>query len=201
MIRRTMVLLVFLLFFIPNQKRGFKMGHLKLFSDSFNANREIPMRYTCQGENISPELHWNGVPVGTKSFVLIVEDPDAPDPAHPRMTWVHWVLYNIPDTVSRLPEGISDLPQGTLEGINDWGRKGYGGPCPPIGRHRYFFKLYALNSTLKELAKPTKEKLVSEMKGKIIEEADLIGLYKKKNKKSEVKNGRLWKGYRKNFSP
>src|SRR3990167_11476095 len=116
---------------------------LTLSSSDFAPAAPIPRRHTCEGEDLSPQLAWSGAPQGTKSLALIVDDPDAPDPAAPKMIWVHWVLYNLPPTVNGLPEGASALPSGTLQGLNDWRRTGYGGPCQPIGRHRYFHKLYA----------------------------------------------------------
>ena len=118
---------------------------LKIESTAFAADGEIPVRYTGEGEDLSPPLSWSGVPSSTKSLVLLVDDPDAPDPAAPKMVWVHWVLYNIPPSVTGLSEGVKSLPVGTGEGLNDWKRTGYGGPLPPIGRHRYFHKLYALD--------------------------------------------------------
>jgi Raf kinase inhibitor-like YbhB/YbcL family protein len=153
-----------------------------LTSPAFPPNGEIPGKYTCEGDDVSPPLAWSGVPPGTKSFALIVDDPDAPDPAAPRMTWVHWVLFNLPATVSALPEAIrlEALPSGTAEGLNDWKRTGYGGPCPPIGRHRYFFKLHALDTELSGLRTPTKADLERAMEGHIRGKADLIGTYQKK---------------------
>jgi Raf kinase inhibitor-like YbhB/YbcL family protein len=155
---------------------------MRLTSLSFANQKSMAKELTCDGENISPALEWSGVPKGTKSFVLIVDDPDAPDPNNPRIIWVHWVLYNIPATVTSLPEGLKDkdLPDGTLQGLNDWKRTGYGGPCPPIGQHRYFFKLYALNIILSDLKHPTTAKLKSAMKGHILDTAELIGLYQRK---------------------
>ena len=152
-----------------------------LTSESFLQNGEIPIRYTCDGQDISPQLSWTEVPAGTKSFVLIVDDPDAPDPAEPKMTWVHWVLYNIPPSISSLPEGIAfeSLPPGTLEGLNDWKRTGYGGPCPPIGTHRYFHKIYAIDTMLPDLKYPTKATLEEAMQGHIIEHFDLMGRYRR----------------------
>jgi Raf kinase inhibitor-like YbhB/YbcL family protein len=154
---------------------------LTLTSSAFSANGTIPRRYTCQGADISVPLEWNGVPAGTKSLILIVDDPDAPDPRAPRMTWVHWVLYNLPASATGLKEGIkpSELPKGTLEGFNDWKRTGYGGPCPPIGRHRYFHKLYALDTVLSAMESPTKADLEQAMKGHVLEKAELIGTYQK----------------------
>jgi len=156
---------------------------LTLTSTSFAHNDMIPSRFTCDGQNISPALNWSGIPEGTKSLVLIADDPDAPDPAAPKMTWVHWVLYNIPPSSAGLIEGIAekDLPQGTLQGINDWKRTGYGGPCPPIGTHRYFHKLYALDAVLPDLKHPTKAALELAMKGHVLGQAELIGHYQRQH--------------------
>ena len=153
-----------------------------LTSPSFENHGDIPKKYTCDGEDISPALTWSNIPAGTKSFVLIIDDPDAPDPANPKMTWVHWVLYNIPADITALSEGIkkNDLPEGTLEGLNDWGRTGYGGPCPPIGKHRYFHKLYALDTVLPDLNKPTKAVLEKSTEGHVLSKVELIGLYQRK---------------------
>ncbi|MFH0343284.1 MAG: YbhB/YbcL family Raf kinase inhibitor-like protein [Chromatiales bacterium] len=155
--------------------------NLTIASQAFAHNGEIPPRFTCDGADRSPPLRWSGLPEGTKSLVLIVDDPDAPDPAAPKITWVHWVLYNLPPTATSLPEGVAAnvLPEGTLEGLNDWKRTGYGGPCPPIGRHRYFHKLYALDVTLRDLGKPTKAQLEQAMTGHVLTQAELIGTYQK----------------------
>ncbi len=155
---------------------------LTLQSSAFEHGGAIPSRYTCQGEDISPPLTWAGVPESARSLVLIVDDPDAPDPKAPKMTWVHWLLYNIPPNVSGLPEnvGSANLPPGTREGLNDWKRTGYGGPCPPIGRHRYFHKLYALDTVLEGLNTPTKSQLEAAMKGHIISQTELVGTYQKR---------------------
>jgi len=155
---------------------------LTITSTAFAPNGSIPSLYTCEGKDISPPLAWTGAPAGTKSFVLIVDDPDAPDPAAPKMTWVHWVLYNIAAAPGGLPEAVSStaLPASTREGVNDWGRTGYGGPCPPIGRHRYFHKLYALDTVLPELKHPDKAVLEKAMAGHILAEAQLIGTYQKR---------------------
>ena len=152
---------------------------MTLTSGSFTHNGAIPRRYTCDGEDISPPLMWSGLPAGTKSLALIVDDPDAPDPAAPKLTWVHWILYNIPPSTTGLSEAISakNLPAGTLQGLNDWKRAGYGGPCPPIGRHRYFHKLYALDSVIPDLGSPTKAALEKAMQGHILGRAELIGTY------------------------
>ena len=154
---------------------------LTLKSSAFPHNGAIPALYTCQGKDVSVPLAWSGMPAGAKSLVLIVDDPDAPDPKAPRMTWVHWVLYNLPPSATGLKEGIKpgELPKGTLEGLNDWKRNGYGGPCPPIGRHRYFHKLYALDTVLPDLKRPTKAKLEKAMQGHILEKFELIGTYQK----------------------
>jgi len=150
-------------------------------SPAFADGGTIPSRYTCQGADVSPPLAWSGVPVAAQSLVLIVDDPDAPDPAAPKMTWVHWLLYNLPPTLDGLPEGIAaaTLPVGTLEGMNDWRRLGYGGPCPPIGRHRYFHKLYALAAPLPDLHQPTKAELEQAMSGHVLAVAELVGTYLK----------------------
>ena len=154
---------------------------LTITSPAFSFNVEIPTRYTCDDEDISPPLVWSNVPPGTQSLVLIVDDPDAPDPGAPKMTWVHWLLYNLPPDTTGLAEqiGDQDLPPGTGQGLNDWQRTGYGGPCPPIGSHRYFHKLYALDTVLPDLGKPDKPRLEEAIKGHILESAELIGHYKK----------------------
>ena len=154
---------------------------LTLTSTSFSHNDEIPARHTCDGRDISPELSWTKIPDGTKSLVLIVDDPDAPDPAAPKMTWVHWMLYNIPSDASGLPEGVGakELPPGTLQGLNDWQRTGYGGPCPPVGSHRYFHKLYALDTVLPNLKHPTKVILEKAMEGHVIAHVELVGRYQR----------------------
>lgn len=155
---------------------------LRLRSMAFDTNSAIPVRYTCDGENFSPPISWSGAPSGTNSFVLIVDDPDAPDPAAPQRTWVHWVLYNIPAPTSDLPENVTyaQLPNGTREGLNDWQRTGYGGPCPPIGCHRYFHKLYALDTFLREMRNPNKAQIEIAMRGHVLDHAELIGLYHRK---------------------
>lgn len=109
-------------------------------STAFEPGEPIPARYTCDGDDNSPPFSWSGLPVGTASLALIVDDPNAPDPVDSKMTWVHWVLYNTPPDAARLLEGVANrnLPAGTMSALNDWKRPGYGGPCPPIGEHRYF---------------------------------------------------------------
>jgi len=152
---------------------------LTLTSSAFSAGDEIPAEYTCDGKNISPELKWTDIPKGTRSLALIIDDPDAPDPLAPKMTWVHWVLYNIPTSTTHLSEAVSDneLPEGTQQGINDWKRTGYDGPCPPIARHRYFHKLFALDTVIEDLDKPTKAQLEAAMQGHILAQAELKGTY------------------------
>ena len=154
---------------------------MKIASAAFEHGASIPKRYTCEGEDLSPPLQWSGVPAGARSLALIVDDPDAPDPAAPKMTWVHWVLYNLPPATTHLDPGVapSTLPVGTLQGRNDWKRTGYGGPCPPIGRHRYFHKLYALDAMLPDLKQPTKDQLLKAMDGHVLAQGELIGTYQK----------------------
>ena len=152
---------------------------LTLSSSAFADHGKIPMVHTCDGADTPPPLEWRGVPDGAKSLALIVDDPDAPDPAAPKRTWVHWILFDIPPAAGGLPEGGRPLPEGTREGLNDWTRTGYGGPCPPIGRHRYFFKLYALDTSLSALGRPTKADLERAMQGYVIGRAELIGTYQK----------------------
>lgn len=154
---------------------------MKILSPSFMHEREIPARHTCDGLNTSPPILWTDMPPGTKSLALIVDDPDAPDPSAPKMTWVHWLLYNIPVSATGLTEGVAanQLPAVTLQGVNDWHSTGYGGPCPPIGRHRYFFKLYALDCVLPDLKKPTKAALEKAMQGHVLDQASLLGLYQR----------------------
>lgn len=155
-----------------------------LQSSAFTHQGNIPTKYTCEGGDISPALSWSAAPEGTKSFVLIVDDPDAPDPAAPKMTYVHWVLYNIPATAKALPEAVTPdrLPEGTAQGFNGWKRQGYGGPCPPIGKHRYFFKLYALDVTLPLMDAPGKEEVEKAMQGHILGKAELMGVYELQKK-------------------
>lgn len=154
---------------------------LSITTSAFEHGSTIPTKYTCEGKDIAPPLRWSDVPDTARSLVLIVDDPDAPDPKAPRMTWVHWVLYNIPPDVSELAEGMTSkmLPAGTLEGLNDWKRTGYGGPCPPIGRHRYFHKLYALDKVLPDMHMPTKSQVEAAMQGHVIAQVQLLGTYQK----------------------
>jgi Raf kinase inhibitor-like YbhB/YbcL family protein len=157
---------------------------MEISSPSFTKQTSIPAKYTCEGADTSPPLAWRDVPPSAKSLALIVDDPDAPDPAAPRMTWVHWVVYNLPPQSTALPESASgkSLPQGAKEGLNDWKKPRYGGPCPPIGRHRYFFKLYALDIVLPDLGRPTKADLEKAMQGHVVGSAELVGTYEKAKK-------------------
>jgi Raf kinase inhibitor-like YbhB/YbcL family protein len=154
---------------------------LKITSSAFQQGGSIPSLYTCEGRDISPPLAWSGAPPGTKSFALIVDDPDAPDPAKPQRVYVHWVVYNLPASTTALPENASKkgTPTGAAQGKNDWGKLEYGGPCPPIGRHRYFFKLYALDTELTGLSSPTKADLEGAMKARVVDSGELIGTYQK----------------------
>ncbi len=154
---------------------------LTITSPAFFHNDDIPAEFTCDGLDVSPPLEWSGVPATAKSLALIVEDPDAPDPAAPKMIWVHWLLYNLPPAAASFDQGIAshDLPPGTKEGSNNWKQTTYGGPCPPIGRHRYFFKLYALDMVLPDLDEPSREELIRRMEGHVVAEAQLVGLYQR----------------------
>jgi len=179
---RPATLSLFLLVCATTTSSAAKESTMHLSSPAFAANAEIPAKFTCQGGDHSPPLAWADLPAGTKSLALIVDDPDAPDPAAPRMTWVHWLLYNLPPQTTGLAEAVasSALPKGTREGVNDWKRTGYGGPCPPIGKHRYFFKLYALDTVLPDLSKPSKPALEKAMHGHVLAHADVMGVYQKK---------------------
>lgn len=152
-----------------------------LTSAAFAAHGSIPSKHTCEGPDISPPLQWSGAPNDTKTYVLIMDDPDAPDPAKPQRVYVHWVIYNIPASVTRLAENAAQtgLPSGAMHGTNDWGKQTYGGPCPPIGRHRYFFKLYALDTELTGLENPTKAELEKAMEEHLVHNAEVIGTYQK----------------------
>jgi len=154
---------------------------MKLKSAAFAHGDAIPSRHTCEGDDTAPPLSWSDPPAGTRSFALIVDDPDAPDPAAPKMTWVHWVVYNLPAGATGLAEG-GRLPDGAHSGLNDWRRTGWGGPCPPIGRHRYFFKLYALDALLPEVKSPTKATIEQSMQGHVLAQAELVGTYQKQRR-------------------
>ncbi len=153
-------------------------GSLELTSTAFTEGGTIPAKFTCQGENVSPPLAWGDPPDGTKSFALVVDDPDAPDPKAPKQTFVHWVLYDMPTDTRALPEGTKG-PQGARAGKNDFGKTTYGGPCPPVGRHRYFFKVYALDTVLQDIGEPTAADLMKKMNGHILARGQLMGVYEK----------------------
>ena len=157
---------------------------IQITSPAFQPGGSIPSKYTCEGQDNSPPLAWSGAPANTKSFALIVDDPDAPDPAKPQRVYVHWVVYNLPVTTTSLPQNASKkgVPKGGVQGKNDWGKAEYGGPCPPIGRHRYFFKLYALDTELAGLSSPTKADIERAMKGHMVDSGELIGTYQKSGK-------------------
>lgn len=154
---------------------------LTLTSTAFTHEGPIPPRHTCDAEDISPALRWTDLPEGTASIALIVDDPDAPDPDAPKMTWVHWVLYNLEPSVTGLDEGASpnDLPSGARGGTTDYGHTEWRGPCPPIGRHRYFFKLFALDTALADLGEPSSQELQAAMEGHVIEATELMGTYQR----------------------
>ncbi len=158
------------------------MSSLRLTSTAFRQGEAIPPEHTCEGDDHSPPLAWEGVPDGCRSLALIVDDPDAPDPKAPRMTWVHWILYNLPAGPGTLPAGVppNRLPPGTREGVTDFKRIGWGGPCPPIGQHRYFFRLYALDTELAGLGHPTRARLDKAMAGHVLAQAELMGTYRKR---------------------
>ena len=154
---------------------------LKVTSSAFQQGGSIPSQYTCEGKDISPPLAWSGTPSSAKSIAMIVDDPDAPNPAKPQRVYVHWVVYNIPAATASLSENASKsgMPKGAVQGKNDWGKAEYGGPCPPIGRHRYFFKVYALDSELTGLSGATKADVERAMKGHIVDQGELMGTYQK----------------------
>jgi len=154
---------------------------MKLGSNAFAHGGEIPRRYTCDGDDVAPPLAWSGVPKGAQSLALVVDDPDAPDPRAPKMTWVHWVVVDLPPDATGLPEGGA-LPAGARAGRNDWKNAAWGGPCPPVGRHRYFFKLYALDTRLAAPAHPTKAELERAMRGHVLASAELVGTYEKQKR-------------------
>lgn len=157
-----------------------ELSVMHLQSTAFGPGEEIPAVHTCQGANLSPPLTWSNLPAGTKSLVLIIDDPDAPDPAAPKLTWVHWVLYDIPPETTGLAQALNTLPPGTRQGTNSWGRTGYGGPCPPIGRHRYFHKLFALDTLLGDLGDPTVDALMAATGAHVLGQVELVGTYKKR---------------------
>ncbi len=157
---------------------------LTIRSPAFQDGGEIPRVHTCEGDDRSPPLAFSGAPAGAKSLALVVDDPDAPDPRAPRMVFVHWVLHDLPPDTAGLPEGVreKDLPPGTRACRTDYRKTAWGGPCPPVGRHRYFFKLYALDAVLGPLQDSSKAGLLAAMKGHVLEEAQLMGTYQKKQR-------------------
>lgn len=150
---------------------------MRITSPAFSHNGSMPARFTCQGDDLSPPLEIGGVPESAAALVLLVDDPDAPDPAAPRMVWDHWVVWNIPPATTAIAEGSA--PPGAVQGVNSWKRNDYGGPCPPIGTHRYFFKLYALDAPLALSSSAMKADVEAAMQGHILAAAELIGLYGK----------------------
>ena len=167
--------LAFFLIFLIGVAKGGDSGAIKISSAAFEDGGKIPVRYTCDGNNVSPPLRWSGVPNGTKSLALICDDPDAP-----MGTWVHWVLFNIPVEVTELPESVPCRPtllNGAVHGINDFGNYGYGGPCPPKGTHRYYFKIYALDTRVNLKAGATKAQLLHAIEGHILAKGELVGKY------------------------
>src|SRR3990167_2166549 len=171
---QVICIILFLAFSISAFSEKLPGGQMKIISDAFENGKIIPSKYTCDASDISPSLSWDGTPANTKSFVLIVDDPDAP-----HGTWDHWILFNIPSSVHQLPENISTLPEGTREGKNSWDKTGYGGPCPPSGVHRYFFKLYALDNVLTLKNGATKTEIMDAMKNNVIAESNLLGKYER----------------------
>lgn len=150
---------------------------MQITSPAFMEGSMIPSKYSCDGQDISPALEWKDIPVATKSFALISDDPDAP-----MGTWVHWVVYNIPSNITSLSENVKpekDFKNGMRQGNNSWPKIGYGGPCPPSGTHRYFFRLYALDLMLDLKSGATKAQLLQAMKGHVLVEAQLTGKYKR----------------------
>ncbi|MCK6505163.1 YbhB/YbcL family Raf kinase inhibitor-like protein [Myxococcota bacterium] len=175
---KTLALLLLLLA-TPPASAGPEPAVLTLSSVAFEPGTEIPREHTCQGADHSPPLAWSDLPAGTQSLVLIVDDPDAPDPKAPKMTWVHWVLYDLPPSATGLTAAVRELPTGTRQGRNSWKRQGYGGPCPPIGRHRYFHKLYALDVKLGDLGEPDAATVMAAAQGHILGQVELVGTYQK----------------------
>ena len=153
---------------------------LTLTSSAFKPGDKIPSKYTCEGADVSPPLAFAGVPEGTRSLALILDDPDAPDPKAPKRVWAHWLVYNLPPDSQGLPEDASrtGLPKGAVTGLSDRQQASHHGPCPPIGRHRYFHKLYALDTTLPPKAL-SKAELEAEIKGHILAQAELMATYQK----------------------
>ena len=167
-------MLLFLICTVYAEQKPMETKKMNLISSAFKAGELIPKQYTCDDSDLSPPLQWNNVPLNTKSFVLIVDDPDAP-----MGNWDHWLLFNISATTNVLKENISELPIGTKIGKNSWGNMAYGGPCPPSNIHRYFFKLYALDTTLSLESGATKDQIIQAAQGHILAQAELIGRYER----------------------
>ena len=155
---------------------------MRIAATDFGDGGAMPAQFTCEGKDLAPALQWRDIPTGARSLVLIVDDPDAPDPAAPKLTWVHEVVVGLPPTSTGLAEGHA-LPAGARFGLNDWKKAAWGGPCPPIGRHRYFFKLYALDNAPKLPPQPTKPEVLAAMAGHVLAEAQWMGTYKKQRQK------------------
>jgi len=180
MMKKNMIWMLTLLCFVLVEGAYhdvFSEGGIKMqiLSSAFTEGSMIPVKYTCDGQDISPPLEWKDAPAGTKTFALIGDDPDAPSG-----NWVHWVAYNIPAGVTKLGENVQrekEFANGMRQGSNDWLKIGYGGPCPPGGTHRYYFKLYALDAALEAKPGATKAQIVNAMKGRILAEAKLMGKY------------------------
>lgn len=153
---------------------GADVGSIKVTSTAFGDGAMIPKKYTCDAQNISPQIAWTGVPAGAKSIALICDDPDAPVG-----DWVHWVVYNMPVSTKELAEGVQSLPAGSKSGTNDFRKPGYGGPCPPSGVHRYYFKIFALDAALPLAEGATKAQLLKAMDGHIVAQGELMGKYKR----------------------
>jgi Raf kinase inhibitor-like YbhB/YbcL family protein len=169
--RKFFAFLFILIFSIPI----YGGDSMKIFSNSFKNNEYIPKKFTCEGLDVSPHLQWENVPDGTKSYVLIVDDPDAPVGI-----WVHWVVYNIPANIKSFTENINFKNTQIKQGLNDFGKLNYGGPCPPRGKpHRYFFKIYAVDIPTDFKEGLTKNEIINKISSHIIDEAELIGLFKR----------------------
>jgi Raf kinase inhibitor-like YbhB/YbcL family protein len=154
---------------------------MQLVSSAFAAGAELPAVYTCEGENVSPPLSWSGAPASTRSYALVVHDPDVPDPAKPERIWVHWVVLDLPAATTELAQGAATaLPTGARGGTNDFGNTVWGGACPPVGRHRYFFSIYALDTLLAKPVAPTRDELLRAIDGHVVAKGELIGTYQKK---------------------
>ena len=152
---------------------------LSVTSTAFAPRASIPKKHTCEGSDVSPPLAIGGAPASTKTFALVLDDPDAPDPAAPQRVWVHWVAYDLPSSTHQIAEAAGNHPGLGRLGKNDWGKTGYRGPCPPLGRHRYFVRVYALDAELGDLNEPTKAELLSAIKGHVLATGELVGTYQK----------------------